>query len=393
MVKLKKLAIITTCLDDWGGSEYLWSRTLDVMDMNNVDQITIIKNTISKNHPEFLKLKKHPVVFQEIAPNRVFLKKIRYKSTDLLKRIGYSLGINDYQWNKDVDSVNKILSSNIPDLVIISQGINFDGLAYAYQCIELQIPYIIICQKAVDFFWPQVQDRAYMKETLLKAKHCFFVSKHNLNLTEEQFGIRLPNSAVIFNPIKCDISPLPFPSTADGIRLACVGRYFVIDKGQDILLRVLSHDKWRQRNIHVSFYGSGPDKDGLIELANLLAIKQVSFLNHENDVNEIWKNHHALILPSRSEGLPLAVIEAMALGRLVITTNQGGSKEIIEHKITGYIADATEKDLDETMEHAYHQLENWERIGKLASAEIARRIPESPEIHFAKIITRILNEQ
>src|SRR5690606_10866801 len=116
-----------------------------------------------------------------------------------------------------------------------------------YQCLRLKIPYIIVSHKAVDFYWPSAQDKDYMRETMESALLCCFVSHHNLQLTEDQFGMKLTNSKVIFNPIKLKRQILKYPSTANGIRLACLGRFFLIDKGQDILISVLAQQKWRDR--------------------------------------------------------------------------------------------------------------------------------------------------
>jgi len=232
-----------------------------------------------------------------------------------------------------------------------------------------------------------------MKRTLLGAKKCFFVSKHNQNLTEEQFGMRMDNGGIVLNPVKAEVKPLPYPNTDNGFKLACVGRLFVIDKGQDILLRILAHDKWRNREVSVTFFGSGPDKQGLIEMAALLDVTCVTFSDFTSDMNEIWSSHHALILPSRSEGLPLTVIEAMALGRVVIGTNAGGTNEIVKEGVTGFLGDASEKDFSEAMEIAWKRRNDWELMGKHASSHIATTIPCHPETEFANVIMNTLNEQ
>jgi glycosyltransferase involved in cell wall biosynthesis len=231
-----------------------------------------------------------------------------------------------------------------------------------------------------------------MKETLLHAKKCLFVSAHTKTLTEEQFGTRLPNSDIVINPVKTTVEPLPFPATDKGYRLACVGRLFVIDKGQDMLLRILSQTKWRERNIHLSIVGSGPDMDGLKDLAQLLKINNISFIGYTNDLKQLWNNHHALILASRSEGLPLTIIEAMSLGRPVIATNAGGNSEIIQDQLTGFISEINETDLDRAMEVAWSKREDWKTMGLQASQYINEFIPKAPERIFVKLINSILND-
>ncbi|MGY0037929.1 glycosyltransferase [Pedobacter sp. NJ-S-72] len=394
MGKDKKLAIVTCCLDDWGGSEELWAKSIAILENENLKQITIYKNRINKQHPEFVKLKDRNILFRELVPEFHLLKKAVLKLTDTFsRRLGDKIGISTYNWNKPAGRLYNLLKSDPPDLVLISQGINFDGLVYAQQCLKLNIPYLIVSHKAVDFYWPQQRDRSYMKETLKKAERCLFVSEHNRKLTEEQFGIRLLNSSVIINPVKTRGPAIPYPSVSNGYHLACIGRLFVIDKGQDILLRILSQPKWKARNLSISFIGEGPDKDGLKEMALLLGVENISFDGYSTDLKNIWANHHALILPSRSEGLPLTIIEAMFLGRAIITTNAGGNTEIVEDQVTGFTAEANEKDFEEAMESAWQKRGHWESMGVKASRAIADAIPECPEQQFANLINSILNEQ
>lgn len=393
MKKGKKLAIITCCLDDWGGSEELWARSIDSLRNDGIRDITIFKNQINTGHPEFAHLKAQGVQLKELAPRLSLFKNIRHKISGYIHKTGEKLGISVYYWNKPVKRLYDFLKKDRPDLVLISQGINFDGLAFAQQCLKLHMPYVIVSHKAVDFFWPASGDRDYMKETLLKAEKCLFVSEHNRTLTEEQFGIRLPNSAIVINPVKTAVSVLPYPSTTDGYRLACVGRLFIIDKGQDILLKILSRPEWKARNISVTFIGKGPDEQGLLDLARLLEVDNITFSGFTTALTDIWANHHALILPSRSEGLPLTVIEAMSLGRMVIATNAGGNSEVIGDEHTGFIAEANEKDFGNAMERAWNKRSEWESMGIKASKVIEEKIPESPEKYFATLLKDIINEQ
>ncbi|WP_144439443.1 glycosyltransferase family 4 protein [Geminocystis sp. NIES-3709] len=73
--------------------------------------------------------------------------------------------------------------------------------------------------------------------------------------------------------------PLCYPQDDGYFKLACVARLWILDKGQDILLNVLAQDKWRERNLKVSFFGSGNNYDGLVNMAELLQLENVSFLS------------------------------------------------------------------------------------------------------------------
>lgn len=386
----KNISIITCCIDDWGGSEELWARSIPYLKEYGC-RFTIYKNKINFDHTEIKNLQKQEVSFIELDIPPPFLKKIGTKIYQYVFKRSATLR---YGYSPYTDNFRKSIEKTRPDLVIIAQGINFDGLGYAHQCFELGIPYCIIVQKAVEFFWPPKSERQYMKEVFKNAQKCYFISQHNKNLTEEQFGIRLNNNAeVIWNPIKIKREPLPYPSTLNGYKVACVGRLFIIDKGQDILLRILSKEPWRSRPFQVSFIGSGLDEEGLKELAQLLQVSNIKFIGHKSDITGIWKEHHALILPSRNEGMALSVLEAMAAGRTVIVTTAGGHSEIVQHKTDGFIGDATEKDFEKAMEDAWDMREEWEQIGLKAWNGINQKAPSLPERSFAESILKIINEQ
>jgi glycosyltransferase involved in cell wall biosynthesis len=380
----KKMVIVTCCLDDWGGSEDLWWKAAIHLREQGL-AIMVLKLKINPHHPKFRQLAEKGILLGELdrlsrksRPERLFIKawnKIKNTEQNLIK-INFENYLKQFQ----------------PDHVLISQGINFDGLTYAESCMKLHIPFSIVSQKAVEFYWPSSYERAVMGKAFQQARHCFFVSRHNLQLTEEQFGFRFKNAQVIWNPVKIKREPIAYPSTEEGWKLACVGRLFIIDKGQDILLRILSQEKWRQRPLTVSFIGTGVDEEGLKAMAALLNISNVHFSGHVENMEEVWNNHHALVLPSRSEGLPLVVLEAMAAGRTTIAAKAGGVDEVIEDGKTGFLAEATASSFDEAMERAWQQRNHWQMMGRQAFQFAQEGIPQTPEIDFANIVTDIIYE-
>lgn len=386
---MRKILIVTTCIDDWGGSEELWGRSTPFLQEAGFE-ISIVKENINKQHPEYIKLAENNIKLIEIFPRKSTAFRIKKKAGKLFTKIAIGLKMAQYG-GEDFSNYIKILKNNTPELVIISQGINFDGLKLAYQCSKLEIPYVVIAQKAVDFYWPYFTDRDSMSEALSKSQRIFFVSKHNLRLTEEQFGKRLTNGHVIFNPMKLSGKVVPFPKSEKIFKLACLGRLFLLDKGQDILIRIMSEQKWKERPIMISFIGKGNDEKALKEMAALLGVSNVEFKGQIDDVESMWKDYHALILPSRSEGLPLSMVEAMSAGRPVIISNAGGNAELVEEGKTGFIGYPNEQSFSDAMERAWEERHNWEEIGLNAAKHIAQVVPKLPEKDFAKIIIKMLN--
>ena len=282
--------------------------------------------------------------------------------------------------------VRAYLAKLEPDLVVISQGTNFDGIVYTDLCRSSGRPYVVISQKAIDHLWPPDRDRSMMRAGLQAARRCYFVSQHNLRLTESQIAATLANAEVAHNPFLVSGNALPWPRAADGaIRLACVARLETGEKGQDILLHVLARQAWRARNLSVSFFGAGVNREALRGLAGYLGLGNVAFPGFVDDVDAIWRTHHALVLPSRSEGVPLALVEAMICGRFGIVTDEGGSAEIVEDGRTGFVASAAKIDeVDRTLERAWAARSDWESIGKAARAAVTSMVPNDPLAAFAE---------
>jgi glycosyltransferase involved in cell wall biosynthesis len=388
---LGNIAIISSCTEDWGGSEELWGKSVPLL-LAKGYSITVYKIRINRSHPEFIKLAKLGVAFEEIDDQPSFFSRNFKRVIGKLEQFRGRESAFTFVNNPWINRLSRLLKKNKHVFAIISQGINFDGLAYGYACKSSELSYILIAQKAVDFYWPSRNDRPIMTSVLKEAKACYFVSKHNLRLTEEQFGLRFENGHVIFNPQKVG-KIQPFPDTSEGFKLACVGRLFLLDKGQDILLRILGTDKWKERPVHITFVGTGVDDEGLKDMAKLLDVQNISFTGHVKDIEALWGQYHALVLPSRSEGLPLSMVEAMAAGRIPIISRAGGNTELLVENETAFSGYPNETDFEEAMDRAWSRRHEWEAMGKAAAVDIACRVPDCPEKDFVAHALKIIDDK
>jgi glycosyltransferase involved in cell wall biosynthesis len=379
--KLVKFIFISSCCEYWGGSEELWSEAARYLQGQGFG-VTAFKNRVN-NDWRINDLRTDGIAVKDIQILVSLIRKISYHSKisnlllTLLKWFKYDL--NEYKQEKITS-------------IVISQGENYDGVEIARVCLELNLPYIIISQKASDSVWPHGIKRQIMREVYQQAQATFFVSQHNLSLTEAQLGYKLLNAEVVRNPHRSTIAEaLPYPKLEhDRLKIACVGRLWILDKGQDILLRVLAQSKWRERNLHVSFFGAGVDRAALMDMANLLELENVSFPGFVENITDIWHHHHALIMPSRAEGLPIALVEAMMCGRLGIVTDVGGVCEVVADEMTGFIAaSACVREIDRVLELAWQRREQWEDIGKAAASSIRQQIPPDPERIFADRLVQL----
>lgn len=153
---------------------------------------------------------------------------------------------------------------------------------------------------------------------------------------------------------------------------------------------MLAQPKWQQRPLAVSLFGRGAQEEVLRTMAARLNLKSVSFCGHSDDIAALWRDHHALILPSRIEGMPLVGIEAMMCHRMCIFTDAGGNAELIEDGVSGFLASAAAPGpLDDALERAWTRRGEWREIGLRAGQHIRKIAPPDPGAAFAEKLREV----
>lgn len=117
------------------------------------------------------------------------------------------------------------------------------------------------------------------------------------------------------------------------VTLICVGTNSGLVKGQDLLVEAVAELVDEGMDLRLDLVGGGNRSEWLSERATELAIRdRVVLHGHVDDpeaVQSLLRQAHLFCLPSRSEGLPRAMIEAMALGIPAIGSEAGGIPEIL----------------------------------------------------------------
>lgn len=172
--------------------------------------------------------------------------------------------------------------------------------------------------------------RLPVEQLLFYFTHRTIAVSHGVKNHLEAFSlIRGGKVQVIYNGLPLPLfTAIPIKAINTPVRLICVGRLETV-KGQDIAIRAvkrLPDPIWAELVIA----GGGPKFDALQELARRENIAhKVRFLGIRKDIPDLLSSADIFISPSRSEGLPVAVIEAMAAGRPVIATDIPGHKEAL----------------------------------------------------------------
>lgn len=266
-----------------------------------------------------------------------------------------------------------------PDLVVISQGGNSGGFGWAKICRGAAIPYVMIvhCNSEQWWFGDQFEEAV---ASYKGARKVFCVSRNNLEILGLQLGEPLLNGELVWSPYNVSTEPPPaWPDEHGSLRLACVSRIELAAKGQDVLLQTLARPEWRDRPLEVNLYGAGPDELVLRRMCATLRPSNVHFRGYVKDIREIWAQNHLLVLPSRYEGLPLALIEAMWCARPALVTNVGGNAELCVDGATGFVAEtATVASISHALQRAWESREEWPRLGQAARERVENQVPRDP---------------
>ncbi|MCX6774942.1 MAG: glycosyltransferase family 4 protein [DPANN group archaeon] len=157
---------------------------------------------------------------------------------------------------------------------------------------------------------------AYMLEKFSYSKaNLILLSKEEAQKFETIFGIK--KYTIIPTPVNTEKFKFGRKLSRNEIKIAFIGRLAEV-KGVKYLLEAIPLLKGKFKIVIV---GSGPDEDKLKKLAGELKLgSKVKFTGFRKDVAAILSSADIFVLPSLSEGLPIALLEAMAAGCACVVT-------------------------------------------------------------------------
>ena len=120
---------------------------------------------------------------------------------------------------------------------------------------------------------------------------------------------------------------------------------FTAQKDHATLIQAAGAVLARHPEVRFLFAGDGPLLDDCRAYAETSGVANaVGFLGQRDDVPDLLCAADFFVLPSRFEGLPLSILEAMAAGLPVVSTRVGGTDEVVVEGETGYLVAAGDAD-------------------------------------------------
>lgn len=171
-----------------------------------------------------------------------------------------------------------------------------------------------------------------------------------------------------------DVPAVPLPDTP---RVVCVGR-LCEQKGQLLLVEALGQLLRKGCRLQLVLAGDGemrPQIEQLIAQQQLQQHVRITGWISSAQVREEILAARALVLPSFAEGLPVVIMEAMALRRPVLTTYVAGIPELVQHGVHGWLfpagsVEALSEALEQFLATAPQELA---AMGEAAHAQVLQR--------------------
>ncbi len=209
--------------------------------------------------------------------------------------------------------------------------------------LHLGVPTIVSCRGSQVNIAPLNPRRSHLVDGLRRSfalatrVHCVSVA---VMIEAERYGLQR-NKARIIRPA-VDIARFAQSevlSTPDVFHLMTVGNLTWVKSFEDAVY-VVHMLTARGRNVHLTIIGEGVERQRLLFAMHDMGVANRVTLAGRRDPNDVrasLQRSHAFILTSVSEGISNAVLEAMACGLPVVTTDCGGMREVIRDGENGFI--------------------------------------------------------
>lgn len=283
----------------------------------------------------------------------------------------------------DIFSYRRLLKNikkNNPDL-IITYLFHADAIGRIFLQIFTKIQIIPFLRTTYNHerYWLA---RLFEKFTKYFVKNYLANSQSVKNFYVDNIGVKKEKITVISNGIDTDFySKIERDESLrknlgireEEIAMICVANLH-ITKGHKYLLEAFENIYQKNKNIKLLLVGDGDERKKLEKQVNKYFSKNnILFLGKRNDVPRLLKISDIFILPTLFEGMSNAIMEAMAAGKPIITTDIPENKDLIENKETGILFPARDtKSLQKDIKLLMSDFNFREKLGQNAQQKAGK---------------------
>lgn len=212
------------------------------------------------------------------------------------------------------------------------------------------------------------------------------ISKEIAKTVEEFYSVPAEKIRVVFNGIdlqKC--LPKEDYSLQNPPYLVHVGRFFEA-KNHEVMVRAVKLLKERGMEVRLDFCGDGETRGAAEALVRALGVEEnVRFCGVAEQVFPILHEADLFLLPSRFEGMPMSLIEAMGTGLPAIASRVGGISDMVTDGHNGLLIEPNAEELANAIARLLDAPELRERLGRNAREEAVRFSGETMARNYMKL--------
>lgn len=215
-----------------------------------------------------------------------------------------------------------------PDLVLCIQGDiaqSTNGIGFANRAGIPNISYLALPHRLANMGAKFGALRDLSNQRWINAPDRFIVISDSMKLRLKQRGCK-KEIAIVHNGIDPPSPPIKTALNSP-LTLGVSGRIEFSQKQQDFMVQTFKKNPQTFKDCQLLIAGSGPDTDQLQHLIRNHA--DISLLPWQEDIESLYQKIDILIIPSRYEGVPLVMLEALARGIPVIGSACDGMKDIL----------------------------------------------------------------
>ena len=346
-----------------GGSEKLWRKLAESL----VARGHRVTASVYRHHREFLSAN---------LDGRVELRTRQPKrhGTTMISKVVNRL-IGGYMEHRQIRSEIRRCK---PDFVFFSFGgfAELDNPKILDALSGLSVPYSAAFHSNTENYAFQINSIPGAQKFWSNAVCNYVVSRRIAEIFQRQIGLQELNYTLAVNPMddvqSCSIDLYQLRDST--VEMAFIGTLDIGVKGIALLIQTLASCDFGETEWELNLFGEGQDRVVIQKLIDQFGLKnRIHIQGWTDNIDEVWANHHLLVLPSFNEGMPMVIHEAMLRKRVVVATDVGGNSEVIENKVTGFISPAaTLSQLKETLETSIAAREQWANMAVSAQSAILK---------------------
>lgn len=168
------------------------------------------------------------------------------------------------------------------------------------------------------------------------------------------------------------------------------------EKGHRFLLEALPKVLARHPGLKLIIVGAGPERPALATLIQQKSLNNhVFFAGYQEDVTPYYRACDLLIIPSLSEGMPMAALEAMSCGRPVLATTVGGIPEVVTHGVSGLLVEPMQSSqLTVALLELLDNPDKMAEMGRTGQQHVLKEFhPQKRLQRIAQLYQDVLNER